>query len=116
MKIGKNHLVMKLADLDHKLMNLWINEDTEISDDERWEIFVVLLETRVEILNCFRDAGIPLTQEQCVPQWLERMTSHRKEIRLRELRQLDDKLRRDKKKFETYENVSELKKTEGKRK
>ncbi len=114
MKIDKNHLLIKLADIDHKLMNLWINEDVEINDDDRWEIFVVLLETRVEILSVFKDAGIALTAEQCVPQWLEKMTNHRKEFRLRELRQMGERLRRNKKKYEAYEDVSDLK-NEGKK-
>jgi len=108
MKVDKNHLLLKLADLDQKLMNLWINEDEEITDDDRWEIFVVLLESRVELLNLCKDAGIRLTEDQCVPKWLEKMTSHRKEIRLRELRVMGDKLKRDKKKYETYENLSDL--------
>ncbi len=108
MKIDKEHLLKKLSDIDQKLMGLWINEDEDLSDDDRWEIFVVLLETRVEILNLCQEAGIRLTAEQCVPAWLERMTSHRKEIRLRELRLLGENLRKNKKKYEAYEKVSEI--------
>jgi hypothetical protein len=109
MKIDKAHLLQKLTDLDHKLMNLWINEDEDLNDDERWQIFVVLLESRVELLNLCRDSGIRLSAEQCVPEWLEKMTNHRKEIRLRELRQLGERIRKNKKKYQTYEKISDFK-------
>jgi len=89
-KITKENLVTKLGQLDQRLLNLWVDEDPDLSDDDRWEIFAVLLETRVELLGALRDAGIRLSSEACLPAWLEKLTSRKRELRLRELKSIMD--------------------------
>lgn len=90
MKITKENLIAKLGQLDERLLDLWVNEDPDLSDDDRWEIFAVLLETRVELLGVLRSAGVRLSAEACLPPWLEKLTSRKRDIRLRELKSLSD--------------------------
>lgn len=86
MKISKNQLLEKLHQIDERLVNIWLTEDPKISDDDIWEIFVVLLETRVELLKSCREAGVLLAKDTATPSWLDRLFVRKKEIRLRELR------------------------------
>mgnify|MGYP000882228241 CR=1 FL=1 len=96
MKITVEALLKKLGQLDQRLLNIWVSEDADLSDDERWEIFAVLLESRVELLAVLRDAGHRLTPEICLPPWLDRLTSRKREVRLRELKTtLEEKRSRD---------------------
>jgi hypothetical protein len=98
MKISSESLLQKLDEIDHALLELWVKEDeNDLSDDEKWEIFVKMLEKRVEILKTCFSAKVPLNNAQCFPQWLERLTQSRKELRLREVKILYDELRKQKK-------------------
>jgi len=107
MKISKNDLLKKMSQLDQKLMNLWLNDNSDINDDDIWEMFVILLETRVELLGVCTNAGISLTKEQCLPDWLERLTNSRKEMRLHELKKLANK-KSQSGKYKLYESVAEI--------
>jgi hypothetical protein len=93
-RMTHHELLGKLKALDEKLVNIWLTEENKLSDEEIWEIFVVLLESRVEILKTCRDAGIRLTNELCMPTWLERIVTRKKELRLRDIKILADELRR----------------------
>jgi len=93
-RISHQDLIAKLKSLDEKLVNIWLTEENKLTDEEIWEIFVVLLESRVEILKTCRDAGVRLTSEMCMPSWLERIVTRKKELRLRDIKILADELRR----------------------
>jgi hypothetical protein len=108
MKITREKLFQKLKALDERLLQIWIDDNIELNDDERWEIFVMLLEARVNLLTTCRDAGVKLSPELCMPRWLETLTSSRKELRLRDLRLLYEELRQ-KKTIKAYEDVAKLK-------
>jgi len=107
MRITKEKLILKLKALDERLLQIWIDDNLDLHDDERWEIFVVLLETRVELLTTCRDAGLNLGADVCMPPWLEKLTSSRRETRLRDLKLLYDEIRQ-KKNIKTYENVARM--------
>ncbi len=107
MRISKSDLLRKLDQLDQRLMNLWLNENTDLNDDEIWDIFVVLLESRVELLNVCIKAGIQLSRETCLPEWLDKLTNTRKEIRLHELKKMAQK-RSKGDKYRLYENMAEV--------
>ncbi|NCN27879.1 hypothetical protein GW915_09915 [bacterium] len=94
MKISKTHLLEKLDQVDVDLLQLWVEDEGEVSDEQKWEIFVELLERRVTVLQTCRNANIKLSQEQCLPRWLARLTQSRKELRLREVKILYDELKR----------------------
>jgi hypothetical protein len=108
-RITQAELLGKLRSLDEKLVNIWLQEENRLSDDEIWEIFVVLLESRVEILKTCRDAGVRLTLEMCLPTWLERIVARKKELRLRDIKVLAEDLRRQKKlaEYEIHTHVEE---------
>ena len=106
MKIRKETLIQKLGQLDDRLLNLWVDENPELSDDDRWEIFALLLETRVEILRALKDAGIKLTSEICLPPWLDRLTSRKREVRLRELRAMAEE-KKTRAKLAVYQGIAE---------
>jgi hypothetical protein len=107
MKISKKDLLKKIDQIDQKLMNLWLNDNSDINDDDIWEMFVLLLESRVELLGICISAGIPLTQQICLPDWLERLTNARKELRLHELKKLANKKSQGEK-YKLYESVAEI--------
>lgn len=107
MKISKKDLLKKIEQLDLKLMNLWIGENSDLNDDDIWEIFVVLLESRVELLNVCLDAKVPLTPEICMPEWLEKLTNSRKEVRLHELKKIAHKNGKSDK-YRLYENMANV--------
>lgn len=107
MRITPAHLKEKLTQLDERMLNLWLIEDNSMDEDEIWEIFVVLLETRVEIIRCCQSAGIQLSQEDCVPAWLESLLENRKEIRLREIRKMSFELK-IRKKIAAYDVNSKI--------
>ncbi len=107
MKISKEKLIEKLKVLDQRLLQIWIDDQLDLHDDERWEIFVVLLETRVELLTTCRDAGVALGPEVCMPPWLDKLTSSRRETRLRDLKLLYDEIRQ-KKNIKAYEEVAQM--------
>lgn len=99
MSMGKQSIVPrslleKLQALDEDILKLWISDAAELDEDDRWEIFVVLLETRVALLKTCHDVGIKLTIDLAWPSWLDRLTNSRKEVRLRELKKLFDDLQK----------------------
>jgi hypothetical protein len=96
MKVTPETLLQKLDEIDHALLELWVEDESEVGDEEKWEIFVKLLEARVELVKTCIDAKMELTKAQCFPQWLERLTHSRKELRLREIKILYDDLKRQK--------------------
>lgn len=108
MKISKDKLLHRLKALDERLLQIWVDDNIELSDEERWEIFIILLESRVNLLTTCRNAGVVLSPEACMPRWLEKLTSSRKEVRLRDLRLLYEELRQ-KKTVKAYEDVANLK-------
>jgi hypothetical protein len=107
MKISKQDLLKKIEQLDQKIMGLWLNDNCDFNDDDIWEMFVVLLETRVEILNVCAQAQVPLTKEICLPEWLAKLTNVRKEIRLHELKKLATK-KSQAEKYKLYESIAEI--------
>lgn len=107
MKITKAGLREKLAQLDEKLKGLWVYNEGKISDDDIWLLFVELLEARVELLSVCIQAKVPLTKEDAMPEWLERFSKSRQEIRLRELKRLHRK-KNNNEKYRMYENISEI--------
>jgi len=102
MRISKTHLREKLEQLDERMLSLWILEEEKIPEDEIWEIFVVLLETRVELIKCCLSAGIQLSQNDCLPDWLQRLVENKQELRLREIRKMSFEMNL-KKKISAYE-------------
>ena len=107
MKISKQDLLKKIDQIDQKLMNLWLNDNVDMNDDDIWEVFVVLLESRVELLNICRQAKVPLTSEICMPEWLEKLTNSRKEVRLHELKKMAEKKGKGDK-YRLYENMAKI--------
>lgn len=107
MRISKKDLLKKIELIDQKLINLWLNDNSSIHDDDLWEMFVILLESRVEILGVCIKANVPLTQEICMPQWLEKLTNSRKDLRLHELKKLANK-KSQSEKYKLYESVAEI--------
>ena len=107
MRITSADLKEKLARLDDRMLSLWLVDETSMSDDDLWEIVVVLLETRVEIIKCCRDAGVQLSQQDCVPEWLVSLLENRKEMRLREIRKMSFDLQ-IKKKIASYDVNSKM--------
>ena len=109
MKITKGQLIGKLQALDDKLLNIWLDDQMDLHDDERWEIFIVLLETRVDLLKTCKDAGVALSPDICMPPWLEKLTSSTRETRLRDLKVLYEEIK-NKKSIKAYEDMSNFKK------
>lgn len=107
-KISKVDLLRKLDLLDERLLNIWIQDNPSLSDEEKWDIFVILLESRVELLKACRDAGVKLSSAKIVPEWLERLSASRADIKRREIRQYrEDTLQR--KKLGVYESIASVK-------
>lgn len=104
-RIDTAKLIEKLESLDDRLLNVWLQDHPPLSDDERWDIFVTLLETRVSLLKVCRDAGLALGSEQIVPPWLERLTTSRVAIQRREIRRLDEE-RKLRQRLGVYETVA----------
>lgn len=96
-RITKEQLIQRLEELDKKLLGVWIEEDLDLDDDGRWELFVILLESRVELLKTMKDAQIPLNNQICLPDWLIKLANNRKEVRLRELKQIRENINHAKK-------------------
>ncbi len=96
MKLSSSKLINKLEEIDHALLELWIRDEGDIGDEQKWEIFAGLLEQRVKILKTCLEAKIEISKSQCFPAWLERLTQSRKELRLREIKILYDELKRQK--------------------
>jgi len=94
MNIGQKKLIDKLFQIDERLVNIWLQDDLGLSDEEIWDLFVVLLETRVELLRTCKESGVKMTQEMYLPEWLEKLVVSRREIRLREIKLLAKDLKR----------------------
>jgi hypothetical protein len=92
--------------MDQRLVNLWLEDEGILTDDEKWELFAVLLESRVSLIQTCRDAGVLLTREQILPGWLLRLTDRQKEVRLRELKYLSEELK-TRKIHQAYERIAE---------
>lgn|GEM_PF-1255657 len=107
MRISKKDLLKKIEQLDQRLMGLWLSEHADMNDDEIWEIFVVLLESRVELLNVCIQAKVPLSPEICMPEWLEKLTNSRKEVRLHELKKVTQKTGKGDK-YRLYESMAKV--------
>lgn len=107
-KMTKQALLRKLDLLDERLLNIWIQDSPSLSDEEKWDIFVTLLETRVELLKACRDAGIRMGAERIVPGWLERLSTSRMEIKRREIRQYREEALQ-KKRVGVYESIASVK-------
>jgi hypothetical protein len=93
MKITAQTLMAKLEQLDKRLVDIWLEDNLELHDDEIWELFVLLLESRVELLKSCKDAGLQLSQEQCLPGWLQRLVDSRGEMRVRELKLVQSEMK-----------------------
>lgn len=106
MKTKREDLLSKLDQLDERLVNIWLTDEGEFSDEEIWDIFVVLLETRVELLKTCKEAGLVLSADICAPVWLNKLVYQRKEIRLREIRAISRelKVRKQLRAYESTEN------------
>lgn len=107
MRISKKDLLLKLSHLDQRIMGLWISQEMDLNDDEIWDLFVLLLETRVELLKACKDAGVVMAPEICLPQWLAKLTNAHKETRLHELKKLSQK-QLDLGKYRAYESIARL--------
>lgn len=106
-KISQDILLEKLEALDDRILNIWLEDADTLTDEERWDIFVSLLETRVGLLKTCKDAGIVLTSEQAVPRWLERLTTSRMTLKRRELRHMDEE-RKARRHVSVYEGVAKI--------
>lgn len=106
-KVNKEVLLEKLESLDDRILNIWLEDQSTMTDDERWDIFVSLLETRVSLLKTCCDAGLKLTPDQVVPRWLERLSSSRCTLKRRELRLLDEE-RKTRRQIGVYANVAQV--------
>ncbi|NCN41745.1 hypothetical protein GW916_10920 [bacterium] len=113
MKITKKDLRKKLEQLDQRIMGIWMADTSDVKDDDLWEAFVTLLEARVELVNVCIKAKVPLTKEDAMPPWLERLTANQKEIRLHELKKLLQK-RNNSEKYRRYENIARILEESGK--
>ncbi len=107
MKITANELVCKLELLDQRILGLWIDEQIDMDDEEKWELFALLLESRVELLRSCTDAGVRLPQNKYLPPWLQQLSGSRKEIRLRDLKRLHEQLQNSKN-IKTYESMARI--------
>ena len=107
MKITAKQLLDKLELLDQRILGLWIDEQMEMDDEERWELFALLLESRVELLKSCTEAGLRLPQDRYLPSWLKSMSSQQKEIRLRDLKRLHEQLQNSKN-IRTYESIARI--------
>ena len=112
MSMGKQSVVAKslldkLQALDEDILKLWLADSDELNEEDRWEIFVVLLETRVSLLKTCKDASVKLDAEMAWPRWLESLTNSRKELRLRELKKLFEDLQKQRylKRYEDRQQV-----------
>ena len=97
MAINKDNLIKNLESLDRKLLGIWIEDELDLDDDSRWELFVILLESRVELLKTMKDSGLQMSNDICLPDWLVRLANNRKDVRLRELKQIRENLNHAKK-------------------
>jgi len=97
MKLSTKRLLEKLDQIDSDLLQLWVQDDGEITEEQKWEIFVNLLERRVDVLQTCKNANLNLSKEQYLPKWLERLTQSRQELRLREIKMLYDEMNRQRK-------------------
>jgi hypothetical protein len=102
----KERLLSKLDWMDDRLVNIWLEDESSLSDDDKWEIFAVLLESRVALVKTCQDAGLALKADQVLPPWLERLTDRQKEVRLRELKLLSEQLK-TRKIHQAYERIAE---------
>jgi hypothetical protein len=100
-------LLAKLNILDDRILNIWLDEKSHLNDDEKWDIFATLLESRVSLLKLLRESGVRLGAEVCVPGWLERLSSSRLEVKKRDIRKMEME-RRSRKNVATYQAISEI--------
>jgi hypothetical protein len=107
MKITRQGLLDKLNQIDQRLLDIWLVEKPELGEEETWELFLVLLETRVEILKSCRDAGLKISPEDCTPAWLDKLVTNRQELKLREIRKMAFEMQRAKK-ISTYDVNSRM--------
>ncbi len=109
LRVTHKDLIKKLEALDERLLNIWLQEDPAVSDEEVWEMFVVLLETRVEILKTCKAAGVTLNPDICLPTWLERLANRKMDLRLREIKVMAENFKKRKivSKFEAHVLTSE---------
>lgn len=108
-RVTHRDLLKKLEALDERLLNIWLQEDSTVSDEEVWEMFVILLETRVEILKTCQAAGIKLNPDVCLPAWLERLANRKMDLRLREIKVMAENFKKRKtvEKYEAHVLTSE---------
>jgi len=104
MRITRESLLAKLEKLDRRLVSIWLEDNLELHDDEIWELFVVLLESRVELLKACRDAGLRLSDDEYLPGWLQRLVDSRGDIRIRELKLLQHEMQQ--KRIKAYKSVA----------
>lgn len=102
-RISQRQLLDRLEDLDRKLVDIWLEDRADTNSDELWDLFVFLLESRVQLLATCRDAGLVLAPERVLPAWLTRLCDSRREVRVRELRMLSGG---QKKKMKIYEKLA----------
>lgn len=74
-----------LKKLDEKILSMWIEADGRL-DHEATDLFLALLEKRVQLLKTLRLAGEKLHPSICVPPWLEKFTRGTQTFSLRDLK------------------------------
>lgn len=80
-----NPKLRHLKKLDEKILRLWIESDGKLSQDSS-DLFLALLERRVQLLKSLRESGEKLHPDVCVPAWLEKFTRGTQHLSLRDLK------------------------------
>ena len=80
-----NPKLRHLKKLDEKILRLWIESDAKLTADAS-DLFLALLEKRVQLLKVLRESGEKLHPEVCVPHWLEKFSRGQQSFSLRDLK------------------------------
>lgn len=80
-----NPQLRHLKKLDEKILQLWVDGEGKLNENSS-NLFLVLLEKRVDLLKILRAAGVHLDPETCVPSWLEKFTRNAQCFTVRDLK------------------------------
>ena len=105
-RITRSGLREKLRLLDTQLKAIWLSAEPQDEDDV-WDSFVTLLESRVELLRLCMDVKVELDEADYLPEWLERMAVRMRQRRETELGLSEDRAQM-KKMTEIYNRLSQV--------
>jgi hypothetical protein len=80
-----NPKLRHLKKLDEKILQLWIEGNGKLTEGAS-DLFLALLEKRVDLLKILRASGEQLHPETCVPPWLEKFTRQTQVFSVRDLK------------------------------